>query len=69
MPTALYSIAYVNGTSLIAARADGVIRVTTAKSSGTSGQEISETKDLYYAAAGVVDFDKQRQPILKWDLL
>ena len=69
LPTALYSVAYVNGTSLIAARADGVIRVTTAKSSGTSGQEISETKDLYYAAAGVVDFDKQRQPILKWDLL
>ncbi len=68
LPTALYSVAYVNGTSLIAARADGVIRVTTAKSSGTSGQEISETKDLYYAAAGVVDFDKQRQPILKWDL-
>lgn len=69
LPTALYSVAYVNGTSLITARADAVIRVTTAESTGTSGQEISKTKDFYYAAAGVVDFDKQRQPILKWDLL
>ncbi len=67
LPTALYSVAYVNGTSLIAARADAVITVTTAESSGTSGQEISKTEDLYYAAVGVVDFDKQRQPILKWD--
>ncbi len=68
LPTALYSVAYVNGTSLIAARADAVIRVTTAESTGTSGQEISKTKDLYYAAVGVVDFDKQRQPILKWSV-
>ena len=67
LPTTLHSVGYVNGTSLIAARADGVIKVTTAESSGTSGQEISKTEDLYYAAAGVVDFDKQRQPILKWD--
>ena len=68
LPTALYSVAYVNGTSLITARADGVIRVTTAKSSGTSGQEISETKDFYYNAVGVVDFDKERQPVLKWSV-
>lgn len=68
LPTALYSVAYVNGTSLIAARADGVIRVTTAKSSGTSGQEISETKDFYYNAVGIVDFDKERQPVLKWSV-
>ena len=67
LPTTLHSVGYVNGTSLIAARADAVIRVTTAESTGTSGQEISKTTDLYYAAAGVVDFDKQRQPILKWD--
>ena len=57
LPTTLHSVGYVNGTSLIAARADGVIKVTTAES----------TEDVYYAAAGVVDFDKQRQPILKWD--
>ena len=69
LPTTLHSVGYVNGTSLITARADAVIRVTTAESTGTSGQEISKTKDFYYAAAGVVDFDKQRQPILKWDLL
>ena len=69
LPTTLHSVGYVNGTSLIAARADGVIRVTTAESTGTSGQEISKTKDFYYNAVGVVDFDKQRQPILKWDLL
>ena len=68
LPTALYSVAYVNGTSLIAARADGVIRVTTAKSTGTSGQEISETKDFYYNAVGIVDFDKERQPVLKWSI-
>lgn len=68
LPTTLHSVGYVNGTSLIAARADGVIRVTTAESSGTSGQEISETKDFYYAAAGVVDFDKERQPVLKWSI-
>ena len=68
MPTALYSVAYVDGTSLIAARADGVIRVTTAKSTGTSGQEISETKDFYYNAVGIVDFDKERQPVLKWSI-
>ncbi len=67
LPTTLHSVGYVNGTSLIAARADAVITVTTAESSGTSGQEISKTEDLYYAAVGVVDFDKQRQPILKWD--
>lgn len=67
LPTTLHSVGYVNGTSLIAARADGVIRVTTAESTGTSGQEISKTKDFYYNAVGVVDFDKQRQPILKWD--
>lgn len=66
LPTALYSVAYVNGTSLIAARADGVIRVTTAGSSSTSGQEISKTEDFYYNAVGVVDFDKERQPVLKW---
>lgn len=57
LPTALYSVAYVNGTSLIAARADGVIKVTTAES----------TEDVYYPATGVVQFDKQRQPILKWN--
>ena len=68
LPTALYSVAYVDGTSLIAARADGVIRVTTAKSTGTSGQEISETKDFYYNAVGIVDFDKERQPVLKWSI-
>ena len=68
LPTTLHSVGYVNGTSLIAARADAVITVTTAESSGTSGQEISKTEDLYYAAAGVVDFDKQRQPILKWSV-
>lgn len=68
LPTALYFVAYVNGTSLIAARADAVIKVTTAESRGTSGQEISETKDFYYAAAGVVDFDKERQPVLKWSI-
>ena len=68
MPTALYSVAYVNGTSLIAARADAVIRVTTAESTGTSGQEISETKDFYYNAVGIVDFDKERQPVLKWSI-
>lgn len=66
LPTALYSVAYVNGTSLIAARADGVIRVTTAGSSSTSGQQISKTEDFYYNAVGVVDFDKERQPVLKW---
>ena len=66
LPTALYSVAYVDGTSLIAARADGVIRVTTAESSGTSGQEISKSKDFYYNAVGIVDFDKERQPVLKW---
>ena len=58
LPTALYSVAYVNGTSLIAARADGVIKVTTAESTDTSGQEISETKDFYYNSVGIVDFDK-----------
>ena len=68
LPTTLHSVGYVNGTSLIAARADGVIKVTTAESSGTSGQEISKTEDLYYAAAGVVDFDKERQPVLKWSI-
>ena len=46
----------------------GVIRVTTAKSTGTSGQEISETKDFYYNAVGIVDFDKERQPVLKWSI-
>lgn len=68
LPTALYSVAYVNGTSLIAARADAVIRVTTAESSGTSGQEISKTEDFYYNAVGIVDFDKERQPVLKWSI-
>ncbi len=61
LPTALYSVSYVNGTSLIAARADGVIKVTT-------GREISETKDFYYNAVGIVDFDKERQPVLKWSV-
>lgn len=68
LPSALYSVAYVNGTSLIAARADAVIRVTTAESSGTSGQEISKTEDFYYNAVGIVDFDKERQPVLKWSI-
>ena len=68
LPTALYSVAYVNGTSLITARADGVIRVTTTGSTGTSGQEISKTKDFYYNAVGIVDFDKERQPVLKWSV-
>lgn len=68
LPTTLHSVGYVNGTSLIAARADGVIRVTTAESTGTSGQEISKTKDFYYNAVGVVDFDKERQPVLKWSV-
>ena len=68
LPTALYSVAYVNGTSLIAARADAVIKVTTAESRGTSGQEISKTKDFYYNAVGIVDFDKERQPVLKWSI-
>lgn len=68
LPTALYSVAYVNGTSLIAARADGVIRVTTTGSAGTSGKEISETEDFYYNAVGIVDFDKERQPVLKWSV-
>ena len=68
LPTALYSVAYVNGTSLIAARADAVIRVTTAESTGTSGQEISKTEDFYYNAVGIVDFDKERQPVLKWSI-
>lgn len=68
LPTALYSVAYVNGTSLITARADGVIRVTTTESGGASGQEISKTKDFYYNAVGVVDFDKERQPVLKWSV-
>ena len=57
LPTTLHSVGYVNGTSLIAARADGVIKVTTAES----------TEDVYYPATGVVQFDKQRQPILKWN--
>lgn len=68
LPTTLHSVGYVNGTSLIAARADAVIRVTTAESSGTSGQEISETKDFYYNAVGIVDFDKERRPVLKWSI-
>jgi len=68
LPSALYSVAYVNGTSLIAARADAVISVTTAESSGTSGQEISKTEDFYYNAVGIVDFDKERQPVLKWSV-
>ena len=68
LPTALYSVAYVNGTSLIAARADGVIRVTTTGSAGTSGKEISESEDFYYNAVGIVDFDKERQPVLKWSV-
>ena len=68
LPTTLHSVGYVNGTSLIAARADGVIKVTTAESSGTSGQEISETKDFYYNAVGIVDFDKERRPVLKWSI-
>ena len=68
LPTTLHSVGYVNGTSLIAARADGVIRVTTAESTGTYGQEISKTKDFYYNAVGVVDFDKERQPVLKWSV-
>ena len=68
LPTALYSVAYVNGTSLITARADGVIRMTTTGSTGTSGQEISKTKDFYYNAVGIVDFDKERQPVLKWSV-
>ena len=38
LPTTLHSVGYVNGTSLIAARADGVIKVTTAES----------TEDVYY---------------------
>lgn len=67
LPTTLHSVAYVNGTSLIAARADAVIKVTTAESHGTSGQEISKTEDFYYNAVGIVQFDKQRQPILKWN--
>ena len=57
LPTTLHSVGYVNGTSLIAARADGVIKVTTTES----------TEDVYYPATGVVQFDKQRQPILKWN--
>ena len=68
LPTALYSVAYVNGTSLIAARADGVIRVTTTGFTGTSGKEISETEDFYYNAVGIVDFDKERRPVLKWSI-
>ena len=68
LPTTLHSVGYVNGTSLIAARADAVIKVTTAESRGTSGQEISETKDFYYNAIGIVDFDKERQPVLKWSI-
>ena len=68
LPTALYSVAYVNGTSLITARADGVIKVTTTESGGASGQEISKTKDFYYNAVGIVDFDKERQPVLKWSV-
>lgn len=67
LPTTLHSVGYVNGTSLIAARADAVIKVTTAESRGTSGQEISKTEDFYYNAVGIVQFDKQRQPILKWN--
>lgn len=67
LPTTLHSVGYVNGTSLIAARADAVIKVTTAESHGTSGQEISKTEDFYYNAVGIVQFDKQRQPILKWN--
>ena len=58
LPTTLHSVGYVNGTSLIAARADGVIKVTTAES----------TEDVYYPATGVVQFDKQRQPVLKWSI-
>lgn len=68
LPTTLHSVGYVNGTSLIAARADGVIRMTTTGSTGTSGQEISKTKDFYYNAVGIVDFDKERQPVLKWSV-
>lgn len=68
LPTTLHSVGYVNGTSLITARADGVIRVTTTGSTGTSGQEISKTKDFYYNAVGIVDFDKERQPVLKWSV-
>lgn len=67
LPTTLHSVGYVNGTSLIAARADAVIKVTTTESGGASGQEISKTKDFYYNAVGIVDFDKERQPILKWN--